>query len=111
MATHRTAAAFLTVLAACGALQLHAAGPSVAITGATLIDGTGAQPIRDAVIVVSDGRIAAAGIMRAGPKAVANFSSRDCVLCVDSDKTSGCWRVDKKCAYSCAAVSARRSRG
>src|SRR5882672_1948567 len=61
MATDRTAAVLLTVLAACGALRLHAAGPSIAITGATLIDGTGAQPIRDAVIVVSDGRIAAAG--------------------------------------------------
>src|SRR4051812_738082 len=61
MATHRTAAALLRVLAASGALQLRAAGPSVAITGATPIDGTGAQPIRDAGIVVSDGRIASAG--------------------------------------------------
>src|SRR5262252_1019812 len=61
MASHRTAAIFLTIFAACGLLQLHAAGPSIAITGATLIDGTGAQPIRDAVIVVADGRIAAAG--------------------------------------------------
>ena len=61
MATHRTAAVLLAVLAACGVLQLHAAGPSIAITGATLIDGTGAQPVRDSVIIVSDGRIAAAG--------------------------------------------------
>ena len=61
MASHRTAATLLAVFAACGVLQLHAAGPSVAITGATLIDGTGAPPIRDSVIVVSDGRIAAAG--------------------------------------------------
>src|SRR6476619_2026112 len=60
MASHRTAATLLAVFAACGVLQLRAAGPSIAITGATLIAGTGAQPIRDAVIVVSDGRIAAA---------------------------------------------------
>jgi imidazolonepropionase-like amidohydrolase/cyclophilin family peptidyl-prolyl cis-trans isomerase len=61
MAAHRTGATLLAVFAACLVLQVHAAGPSVAITGATLIDGSGAQPIRDAVIVVSDGRIAAAG--------------------------------------------------
>ena len=32
-----------------------------ALIGATLIDGTGAQPVPDAVILVRDGRIAAAG--------------------------------------------------
>ena len=33
----------------------------VAIVGAQLIDGTGAQPVSDSVVVVRDGRIAAAG--------------------------------------------------
>ena len=32
-----------------------------AISGATLIDGTGAEPVRDAVVIVRNGRIAAAG--------------------------------------------------
>jgi imidazolonepropionase-like amidohydrolase len=32
-----------------------------AIVGATLIDGTGAPPLRDAVVIVRDGRIAAVG--------------------------------------------------
>ena len=34
---------------------------TVAITGIRLIDGTGSAPIDDAVLVVSEGRIAAAG--------------------------------------------------
>lgn len=34
---------------------------SYALTGGTLVDGTGAPPVRDAVVVVRDGRIAAAG--------------------------------------------------
>ena len=37
------------------------AGRSFALAGARLIDGTGRPPIEDAVIVVNDGRIAAAG--------------------------------------------------
>lgn len=35
--------------------------PVIAITGVTLIDGTGRPPISDALIVVADGRIAAVG--------------------------------------------------
>jgi imidazolonepropionase-like amidohydrolase len=35
--------------------------PSLAITGGTLIDGNGGPPVADAVIVVSNGRITAAG--------------------------------------------------
>lgn len=38
-----------------------AAPPAMAIVGATLVDGTGAVPVRDAVVVMSDGRIACAG--------------------------------------------------
>lgn len=34
---------------------------SYALTGATLVDGTGSPPLRDAVVVVRDGRIVAAG--------------------------------------------------
>lgn len=35
--------------------------PPIAIVGATLVDGTGATPIKNAVIVVREGRIACAG--------------------------------------------------
>ena len=35
--------------------------PPLALVSGTLIDGTGAEPIRDAVIVIRDGRIAAVG--------------------------------------------------
>jgi imidazolonepropionase-like amidohydrolase len=38
-----------------------AASGAYAITGATLIDGTGAAPIPDSVVVIRDGKIAAAG--------------------------------------------------
>ena len=37
---------------------------SLAITGATIIDGTGRAPLRDGVVVVTDGRIAAVGTAR-----------------------------------------------
>jgi enamidase len=36
-------------------------GHPVAITGATVIDGTGSQPLKDAVIVIENGRIASVG--------------------------------------------------
>ena len=35
---------------------------SLVIRGVTLIDGTGAPPVPDAVVVVEDGRFAAAGV-------------------------------------------------
>src|SRR5437870_4418732 len=38
-----------------------AAPPPLALVGATLVDGTGAAPVRDAVVVLRDGRIACAG--------------------------------------------------
>ena len=38
-----------------------AAPPPIAIVGATLVDGTGATPVKNAVIVVREGRIACAG--------------------------------------------------
>ena len=38
-----------------------AQGPVTAFVGATLIDGTGAPPVENGVVVVRDGRIAAAG--------------------------------------------------
>ncbi len=47
------------------ALPLFAAAPvsaeTVALSGATLIDGTGAAPVRDSVIVMTDGRITTVG--------------------------------------------------
>ncbi|HEV3058403.1 MAG TPA: amidohydrolase family protein [Vicinamibacterales bacterium] len=51
-----------TALAAAGlAVSLHAQPAALAIVGATVIDGNGAPPVRDAVVVVSHGRIVAAG--------------------------------------------------
>src|SRR5437762_11082181 len=38
-----------------------AAPPPLALVGATLVDGTGAAAVRDAVVVLRDGRIACAG--------------------------------------------------
>ena len=56
----------ITTLAACGespAPSGESAGEPVglAIVGAQLIDGTGADPVADAVVVIRDGRIVAAG--------------------------------------------------
>jgi imidazolonepropionase-like amidohydrolase len=46
----------------CGATSVGAqAAPPVAFTGATLIDGTGRAPVANAVIVVNQGRVVAAG--------------------------------------------------
>ncbi|HEY7475763.1 MAG TPA: amidohydrolase family protein, partial [Vicinamibacterales bacterium] len=50
---------FLSATVAAFSLQPHAA--TVAISGGTLIDGTGGSPVRDAVVLVVDGRIKAAG--------------------------------------------------
>ena len=44
-----------------GQAQPPAAPPPTALLGATLIDGTGAAPVADAVVVVRDGRIECAG--------------------------------------------------
>ncbi len=41
--------------------------PPRAIVGATLIDGTGATPVRDAVVIMRDGKIEAAGPRRSTP--------------------------------------------
>jgi len=56
----------LVTLVLLSALSLTAepaspADPPVVITGGTLIDGTGGQPVRDAVVVVDGERIVAAG--------------------------------------------------
>ncbi|MGA3236684.1 MAG: amidohydrolase family protein [Bryobacteraceae bacterium] len=51
----------LKELAAAGSRIQPLVKGEFAIAGATLIDGTGATPVPDAVVVVKDGRIAAAG--------------------------------------------------
>lgn len=58
MSTHRANALALFLTAA---LAPAAAAQTVAITGGTVIDGTGAAPIEDGVVVFADGRITAAG--------------------------------------------------
>ncbi len=51
-----------TLLLAAAALPIAAVAQSItAITGATVIDGNGGAPVRDAVIVVTQGRITAIG--------------------------------------------------
>ncbi|HET7230158.1 MAG TPA: amidohydrolase family protein [Longimicrobium sp.] len=51
----------MRAMAELAARTTPAAAGTLAITGATLVDGTGAAPVRDAVVVVRDGRIIAAG--------------------------------------------------
>jgi hypothetical protein len=46
-----------------GPVALHAQS-SLAITSATLLDGTGAAPVDNAAVVVRDGRIACAALRR-----------------------------------------------
>src|ERR1043166_4841276 len=54
-----------TALAASLPTFATAAGSqTIAITGATVIDGTGRAPIPDAVVLIRDGRIAALGTAR-----------------------------------------------
>jgi imidazolonepropionase-like amidohydrolase len=53
--------ALLLACAAAPGAQRGAPNPVIAIVGARLVDGTGAPPIDNSVIVVSGGRIAAAG--------------------------------------------------
>ena len=66
--THRVRAGVLAVVVAAAVPPLPAQqpttaapAPAVAIRAGTLLDGTGAAPVRNAVIVVRDGRIEAAG--------------------------------------------------
>src|SRR5688500_5914930 len=53
--------ALLLVFSAAPQAQRGAAGPVTAIVGARLVDGTGAAPVNDSVILVSGDRITAAG--------------------------------------------------
>src|SRR5438132_12556300 len=45
----------------------NVAPPATALVGATLVDPAGADPVRDAVVVMRDGRIGCAGQRAAGP--------------------------------------------
>ena len=58
MSTHRANALALLLTAA---LAPAAAAQTVAVTGGTVIDGTGAAPTENGVVVFTDGRITAAG--------------------------------------------------
>src|SRR5437762_1061013 len=49
------------VVVAAAAIELRAQPSSLAIVGATVIDGNGGPPVADAVVVVDRGRIAAVG--------------------------------------------------
>jgi imidazolonepropionase-like amidohydrolase len=53
-----------TIALCLGARTLSAGAQTVALTGGTVIDGTGRTPIADGVVVLRDGRIAAVGSAR-----------------------------------------------
>ena len=85
-----------------------------AISGATLIDGTGATPVADSVVVVRDGRIAAAGPRSqvALPKGIAVVDGRGATL------LPGLWemhahfaQVEYGPAYLAAGVTTARDCG
>lgn len=59
VATLLTAASMIPAIV--GTLAPPAQPTGLAIAGGTLIDGTGGTPIRDAVVLISEGRITAAG--------------------------------------------------
>ena len=52
---------FLTAFLCMAALAEKTGNPPIAIVGATVLDGTGRVPIRDAVVVIRDGRFTAVG--------------------------------------------------
>ena len=60
----RTVVSILALLSAAPALS---AQTTRAITGATLLDGTGAPPVADAVVLIRGGRITCAGTRKACP--------------------------------------------
>ena len=55
------------LLLSAGALAAQEPPETVALVGATLVDGTGAAPVRDAAIIVRGGRIACVGTRAACP--------------------------------------------
>ena len=71
-----------SMVGCCLGLATLAAAQTVAITGATVIDGTGRAPIPDAVILIEGGRIAAVGAARdlAVPAAAVRVDARGAYL-------------------------------
>jgi imidazolonepropionase-like amidohydrolase len=59
---HPLATLLIVTCVALGVARLHSQSPGLtAITGATLIDGNGGAAVPDAVVIISNGRITAAG--------------------------------------------------
>ena len=88
-----------TVLAALLLTVTTAAGSqTVAITGATVIDGTGRAPMTDAVVLIRDGRIVSLG------------SSREVKVPEAATRTAtfGCCFFMMAAAASCTAVACSR---
>ncbi len=77
MLLKRTHAAAI-VLAASSVFAAPLPAQILAVTGATLIDGTGREPVSDGVVLISDGRIAAIGSERevAIPRAAKKLDAR-----------------------------------
>ena len=68
MSISRVRSATLCITAAVSFMTSSAARPlpaqTLAVTGATIIDGTGKAPVRDGVVLITNGRITAVGAAR-----------------------------------------------
>src|SRR5262245_39246902 len=51
----------IAIVVACIAMTVLGHAQTVAVTGATVIDGTGKAPLSNAIVLITDGRIAAVG--------------------------------------------------
>src|SRR3989442_1576084 len=87
-----------------------AAPPPTAFIGATLVDGTGAAPVRNAVVVMQDGRVACAGPRAACP-VPPDAASCPPARCFPPSTTgstwrtsasSSTWRTRPRCGRPCA---------
>jgi imidazolonepropionase-like amidohydrolase len=67
MLTPKSGLAFGMLLAVLSTQAIASPPPPSALVGGTLVDGTGAPPVKDAVVLIRDGRIACAGPRSACP--------------------------------------------
>jgi imidazolonepropionase-like amidohydrolase len=105
----------VVLVATAGPCGVGAQSPTLAISGATLIDGNGGQPVPDAVVLVSDGRIVSAG-PRAGveiPAAATVIDAKGKFVLPGLIDTNvhlslyGGWRIATKRSRAITRVSAR----
>src|SRR5262245_27387234 len=70
----RRTGACCTLLPALAVCSMAARAETLAITGATIIDGTGRAPVTNGVLVITDGRISAVGSL--GSVAISSTARR-----------------------------------